>query len=97
MVWRRCSTGRVAGSRTTTRLISSALPFEVANHDRSARRRETARRSPAIVTHQLGFLLSHATDPPVSRVSVASASRSCTREVISSLGKIRYRCDPIVR
>jgi hypothetical protein len=96
MVWRRCSTGRVADSRTTTWLLSSALPFEVAITIVPSLP-ETVRRSAAIVTHQLGFLLSHATGPSVSRVSVASASRSCTREVISSLGKIRYRCEPIVR
>jgi hypothetical protein len=89
MVWRRCSTGRVAGSGTTPRLLSSALPFAVADHNRSGRRRKQPRRSAAIVTHQFGFLLSHATDPSVSRVSVASASRSSIREVISSLGKMR--------
>ena len=30
MVWRQCSTGRVADSRTPTWLLSSVLPFEVA-------------------------------------------------------------------
>jgi len=50
-----------------------------------------------IVAHQPRILLSHATVSSVALVAVASASRSCTREVISSLGKIRYRCEPIVR
>jgi hypothetical protein len=95
MVWRRCSTGRVADSRTAKWLLSSALPFEVAITIVPSL--PEVRRSAAIVTHQLGFFLSHATGPSVSRVSVASASRSCVREVISSLGKIRYRCEPIVR